>query len=68
MEQLKNLELPFTLDAQIPFLYAKVQIMKDGQEEVLLDLTEDTVKPSDVRKGVIFHKPNGEKAVGTLEL
>lgn len=36
--------------------------------QTLIDLSEDTVKASDVREGVIFHLPNGKKAVGTLKV
>ena len=33
--------------------------------DVLLDLTGDTVTPSDVAEGIIFHQPDGETAIGT---
>lgn len=69
MEQLKNLTLPFTLDTNIPNLYGRCEYKRaNGDVDVLLDLTEDTVKPSDVKKGVVFHMANGQKAVGTLEV
>lgn len=34
--------------------------------QVLIDLTSDTVTAGDVRQGVTFHLPNGEIATGTL--
>ena len=34
--------------------------------EVILDLSQDTVDESKVLQGVTFHKPNGDSAVGTL--
>lgn len=33
-------------------------------DEVLIDLTNDTVTEDDVKKGVVFHKPDGTQAVG----
>lgn len=38
-----------------------------GEDDVLIDLTQDTVTEEDVLKGKIFHKPDGEVAEGTYE-
>lgn len=37
-------------------------------DEVLIDLTQDTVTEDDVIKGKIFHKADGEIATGTKEV
>ena len=39
----------------------------DEKENITLDLTEDTVTPADVRKGVTFHAKNGEKLEGLVD-
>ncbi|MDD5900325.1 MAG: hypothetical protein PUC73_05440 [Lachnospiraceae bacterium] len=37
-------------------------------DEILIDLTKDTVTPADVRTGVTFHMCNGNEAIGTCEM
>lgn len=37
-------------------------------DEVLIDLTKDTVTPEDVRSGVTFHMNSGEEAMGTCTM
>lgn len=34
--------------------------------ELLLDLTGDNIKPSDVREGILFHGADGEEKTGTM--
>lgn len=35
--------------------------------EVLIDLTQDTVNPANLKKGITAHQANGDSIVGTLE-
>ncbi|MDD5900322.1 MAG: hypothetical protein PUC73_05425 [Lachnospiraceae bacterium] len=37
-------------------------------DEILIDLTQDTVTPEDVRKGVTFHTNDGNSAIGNYEI
>ena len=43
----------------------KVQYMRGGQAETLIDLTTDTAVASDVASGKYFHLATGERVVGT---
>lgn len=36
-------------------------------EEVLIDLTEDTVTPETLKKGFTAHDKSGAKIIGTME-
>lgn len=47
---------------------SKIEVMRDGNPETLIDLTNDTVEEEDVVEGVTFHNAAGEEKVGTLKL
>ena len=50
----------------MPNAYAnKVQVVRGGQTETLIDLTDDTAIASDVAQGKYFHLASGERVVGT---
>lgn len=50
----------------MPNAYAnKVQVVRGGQTETLIDLTGDTVTAADVAQGKTFHLPSGAPATGT---
>ena len=50
----------------MPNAYAnKVQVVRGGQTETLIDLTSDTAVASDVAQGKYFHLASGERVVGT---
>ena len=46
----------------------KVEIMKNGNPETLIDLTGDTVEEDFVGEGVTFHNAEGEQKVGLLKI
>lgn len=46
----------------------KVRINKEGKIETLIDLTQDTVTPETLCKGVTAHGADGEPIVGTMEV
>lgn len=43
----------------------KIQVVRGGQTETLIDLTADTAVASDVAQGKYFHLASGERVVGT---
>ena len=43
----------------------KIQVVRGGQTETLIDLTGDTVTAADVAQGKYFHLATGERVQGT---